>query len=214
MVRIERIETDKTKKAEESLKEAKRKRTTYNTSAVNYALHEVFHGKCYICENKAGSSYQIEHLRPHKENLDLKYDWNNLFWVCAHCNNVKLGKYENILDCTVEDVDKVIVFRKKGYFGKDEKLEFEALDHREETKTTILLLKNVYYGKTVQKEFEAKVLRRRLRKEISNFKELVREYKEAEGEEKKDLELLLKRELKCSSEFTAFNLFFNSSNLS
>ena len=116
----------------------------------------------------------------------MKYDWNNLFLVCAHCNNIKLGKYDDILDCTHENVDDVIAFRKKGYFGKEETLEFEALDNRTETKSTVLLLENVYYGETPQKQMEAKILRKRLRKELSKFKELVREYKEADGIDKED----------------------------
>ena len=204
MVKIERIENEQTKKAILLLEEAKRKGTTYNTPEVNKALYGMFHGKCYICENKEGSSYQIEHLVSHKGNKELKYDWNNLFWVCAHCNNIKLNKYDNILNCTYENVDDVIAFRKKGYFGKDETLEFEALDNRVETKITISLLQNVYYGETPQKEIEAKILRKKLRKELSKFKELVREYKEAEGLDKEDLEILLKRELRNSSEFAAF----------
>ena len=213
MVRIERVENEKTKAAILSLEEARKNGTTYNTPAVNRALYEIFHGKCYLCENKEGSSYQIEHLKAHKNEDDLKYSWKNLFWVCAHCNNVKLDKYDNILDCTVENVDDVIAFRKSGYFGKEERLEFEALDNREETKTTILLLENVYYGKTPQKEFESKILRKRLRKELSNFKELVREYKEADGETKEDLEILLKRELKSSSEFAAFKRWLIKDNM-
>lgn len=204
MVRIERRETEKTQKAVEVLAEAKLNNTTYNTPEVNEALHEIFYRKCYICENKQGSSYQIEHLRPHKKNNDLKYDWNNLFLSCAHCNNIKLGRYDNILDCTNEDVDEVIAFRKIGYFGREEMLQFEALDNREETKQTVALLECVFYGETPQKQFEAKILRKRLREEISRFKGLVRDFKEAEGEDKIDLELALKRELKCSSEFTAF----------
>ena len=44
-------------------------------------------------------------------------------WACAHCNNTKSDRYEPILDCTKEPVEKVIAFRKKGYFGEDEKLE-------------------------------------------------------------------------------------------
>lgn len=204
MIKIERMDNDKTRNAVISLQDAKRKGASYNTPEVNRALYEIFHGKCYICENKEGSSYQIEHLKPHKGNRDLKYDWNNLFWVCAHCNNVKLGKYDNILDCTMENVDDVIAFRKKGYFGKEEILEFEALDERVETKLTVLLLESVYYGETPQKKIEAKILRKKLREELSKFKNLVREYKEAEGEDKVDLEILLKRELKSSSAFTAF----------
>lgn len=204
MVKVERKETEKTKNAKKSLDEEKKKGGTYNTPEVNYALNEIFYGKCYICESKNSSSYQIEHLKPHKGDLDLKFDWNNLFWVCAHCNNVKLAKYDSILDCTKEDVDTIISFRKSGHFGQEEKLEFEALDDREETKNTVELLKLVYYGNTPQKTLEAKILRKRLRKELSGFKELVREYKETEGEEKEDLAFSLKRELKSSSEFAAF----------
>ena len=51
---------------------------------------------------------------------------------------------------------------------------------------------------------EAVILRKHLRKEISNFKEYVREYKEAEDEEKEDLKYLLKRELGDASPFAAF----------
>lgn len=128
MVKIERRDTEKAKQALLSLADAKERGTTYNTEEVNNALREIFYGKCYICENKESSSYQIGHS----------------------------------------------------------------------------LLKSVYYGETPQKMIEAKILRKRLRKEISRFKELVREYKEAEGEEKEDLEISLKRELKSSSEFAAF----------
>ncbi len=51
---------------------------------------------------------------------------------------------------------------------------------------------------------EAKILRRILRKELSGFKEFVREYKEAEDDEKEDLECLLKLQLSDSSPFAAF----------
>lgn len=95
MVKIERKETEKTKKAVADLYEAKG--SSYNTENVNKALKEVFHGKCYICENKNATSYQIEHLIPHRKDVELKYDWNNLFWSCAHCNNIKSDQYDPIL---------------------------------------------------------------------------------------------------------------------
>ena len=135
---------------------------------------------------------------------NLEYDWNNLFLSCAHCNNTKLGKYEPILDCTKIDVDKKIAFRKKGYFGKDEKYIFEVLDDNEETCNTAKLLEDVYYGKTYQKKIEAIMIRQQLRKEISEFKEYIRQYKEAEGEDKEDLKFQICRELKPNSSFTAF----------
>ncbi|MCD7954187.1 MAG: HNH endonuclease [Lachnospiraceae bacterium] len=204
MIRFERKKTEKSEKAVESLLKAKNAHSSYNTPDVIAALREVFHGKCYICENKEITSYQIEHLYPHHGNDDLKYDWNNLFLSCAHCNNTKLAKYDPILDCTKEDIDAVIAFRKTGYFGIEEKLIFQELDSREETHNTAELLRDIYYGSTPQKILEATILRKRLRKELSAFKEYVREYYEADGEDKDDLRCLIERELEDSSAFTAF----------
>ena len=206
MIKIERKETAKTQLAVADLEKARQAGTTYNTDCVNQALREVFHGKCYICENKKSTSYQIEHLIPHRRNSNLKYDWNNLFLVCAHCNNVKLAKYDPILDCTKERVEKLIAFRKSGYFGTDDKLEFIPQEEETEAvKNTVALLKDVYYGTTPQKKMESTVLRRTLRHDLSKFKEYVREYQEAEDEEEKeDMGNLLKQELRDSSAFAAF----------
>lgn len=204
MIKIERKQTEKNALAESDLKIAKETRSSYNTENVNMALRDTFHGKCYICEYKGSTSYQIEHLIPHKEDIELKYDWNNLFWSCAHCNNIKSDKYTPIIDCTKADVEKKIAFRKIGYFGTDEKFVFEPLDDDEETRNTISLLYDAYYGNTPQKKIEANVIRRRLRKSISDFKGYVRDYLEATGEEKTDLEYMIKSELADKAEFAAF----------
>lgn len=195
MIKIERKETPHTQEAMDDLQEACNTGRSYNTEHVNQALQEVFHGKCYICENKEATSYQIEHLIPHRGNKKLKYDWNNLFWVCAHCNNIKSDKYEPILNCTTEPVEHLIAFRKTGYFGTDEKLEFVPVkDDNAAIRNTILLLNDAYYGTTPQKKMEARIIRKTLRKDLSKFKEYVREYQEAENEEEKeDIAMVLKR---------------------
>ena len=204
MIKVERKLTEKSKKAIDSLKREKLKNGSYNTPEVNAALKEMFHGKCYICENKQITSYHIEHLNPHHGNIELKYSWDNLFLSCAHCNNIKSDKFDPIIDCTKENVEDMIAFRKEGYFGRDEKLIFDMLDSRIETQNTIKLLQEVYYGSTPQKKMEATILRRTLRKELSDFKEYVREYQESEDEEKEDLMYLLQMQLSSSSPFAAF----------
>ena len=101
MIKVERKDTEKARVAILALQKAKQRGSDYNTPKVNEALKEMFRKKCYICENKDGiSSYQIEHLTPHRDNADLKYDWKNLFLSCAHCNNIKNAKYVPILDCS------------------------------------------------------------------------------------------------------------------
>lgn len=73
-----------------------------------------FNNKCYICEFKP-SDVEVEHLRPHHGGIEreLKYDWNNLFLSCRHCNNLKNNiKYDgNIIDCTTDDPETHISFK-------------------------------------------------------------------------------------------------------
>ncbi len=205
MIRYNRLDTEKARAAEKSLEEAEASNKSYNAPEVNGALKEMFRGKCYICENKEGiSSFQIEHLKPHKGDAELKYDWNNLFWSCAHCNNIKNAKYDPILDCTKVDVDKKIAFRKEGYFGKDEKFQFIPLEEGAEIENTVALLYEAYYGSTPQKKVEAANIRKALRRSLSDFKNLIREYCEAEDYDKEDMRCLIHKELGQGSPFTAF----------
>ena len=202
MIKIERKTTEKSEQAVESLKNSEEKGSTYNTKEVMGALFETFHGKCYICEANERSSYQIDHLVPHRGDKKLKYDWNNLFLSCAHCNNIKSDKYDPIIDCTEEEVDELIAFRKVGWFGTDEKLEFTALEDSDKVKNTVRLLYAIHYGTTPQK---AKILRKEIREELFKFKGYVRDYYDSdEGEEKEDLRCCLKKELSEKSKFTAF----------
>jgi len=71
MIKIERKETPHTQEAMDDLQESCSTGHSYNTEHVNQALREVFHGKCYICENKEATSYQIEHLIPHRGDKKL-----------------------------------------------------------------------------------------------------------------------------------------------
>lgn len=203
MVKIERTNGEKAKIAIISLEKERNKESgTYNTLDVFDALNEMFHGKCYLCEQRG--SYQIEHLVPHKGDKNLEFNWNNLLLACPHCNNIKKEKYTPILDCTKEDVDKKIAFRKKGYWGTEEHLEFTALTNEPETQMTVELLKEIHSGSTPQKRAEAKILYVRIIKSMREFKNYVLEYEESNGQIKLDILELIKRELRPTSEFTAF----------
>ena len=205
MVRIERTETPLSQAAKNSLAKEKQKSSgTYNTEEVNAALQDIFYNKCYLCEDQGLTSCQIEHLKPHKGDPELKFSWDNLFLVCTHCNNIKGDKYWPIWDCTQEDVDEHIAFRKEGYFGKPESLKFSPLDELPETQNTCALLNDVYYGTTPQKIIEANFIRKKLREEVGKFKNLVRDYMQAQGNQKKELYHTIKHELLSSSPFAAF----------
>ena len=66
----------------------------YRNGVVFDTLVEDCHCKCYICEDKT-TDINVEHIVPHRSDVALRYDWNNLFLACGHCNNTvpitKLG---------------------------------------------------------------------------------------------------------------------------
>ena len=110
------IKIKRTFPAPESLAiEAKKESGKYDKPDVVRQLREDAHGKCYICEMKDLQDPVVEHLLPHKGGKypDRKFDWNNLFWACGHCNSVKnQQKYEEgILDCCNQDPEKLINFK-------------------------------------------------------------------------------------------------------
>lgn len=191
--------------APEILKEEKQKKNgSYNQKEVLDRLKQDFHNKCYICETKPGT-LNIEHLISHKGNKDLKFDWENLFLSCGHCNNIKLNDYDNILDCTKEDVENCISYRFEPLLPKA-KVKIEALKDDDRVKKTVELLDKVYNGTTVLKNMESENIRKKLLDELMKFQKMIYNYEYEDFDEEDKLMLLqkIKSSLKDSSEYTAF----------
>lgn len=88
MVKVERSQP-----APESLEIEKKKESgSYKLKDVVERLQKDFNDTCYICELKGLQDPEVEHLLPHHNGryIDRKFDWNNLFWVCGHCNIIKI----------------------------------------------------------------------------------------------------------------------------
>ncbi|MCM1038403.1 MAG: hypothetical protein NC434_03700 [Ruminococcus sp.] len=114
MVKIERSFP-----APESLaEEAKKISGKYDKPDVIARLKKDFHNKCYICEMRELQDPNVEHLLPHKNGKypERKFDWENLFWVCGHCNGIKKSsKYDaGIIDCCRQDPEEYLNFRLIG----------------------------------------------------------------------------------------------------
>lgn len=87
---------------------------------------------------------------------------------------------------------------------KNDRYEFEPLEESIEIDNTVHLLHDAYYGTTEQKKMEAVNIRRELRRNLSAFKEYVREYEEADDYDKEDYKCAIKREVGGGEPFTAF----------
>ncbi len=94
--------------------EAEKATGKYDKQDVIEQLKRDFHNKCYICEMKELQDPNVEHLLPHKNGRypERKFDWENLFWSCGHCNGIKNNnKYdEGIIDCCKQDPERYLHF--------------------------------------------------------------------------------------------------------
>ncbi len=178
----------------------------YKCGDVLERLKNDFNNKCYICEYKEPETINVEHFKPHKGDNALKFCWNNLFWSCSHCNNTKLGKYDNILNC-IDANDRVeeklkYIFKPFPY----EKVTIESLDNSDKTNNTKELLLEIYNGTTPLKKIESSNLRNKLLEEVKAFQDYLIEYfKDTnDTEDKKYLLLKIKGHLNVASNFTSF----------
>lgn len=110
------VKVERTFPAPASLEnESRKKNGSYEKPDVVKQLKDNFHNKCYICEMKNLQDPEVEHLLPHKNGKyrERKFDWNNLFWACGHCNKVKnQKKYDaGIIDCCKLDPEQMLFFR-------------------------------------------------------------------------------------------------------
>lgn len=194
MVKIERSYP-----APESLKDKK----SYREKDVIERLLEDFHGKCYICELDKLTDINVEHLRPHKGNtyLDLKFDWDNLFLSCPHCNGIKKKEeYDNmILDCCKVDPEEKINFEFKG---TDIRVFSKNFEDKEASKTANLIYEVFNLKNTGIRIYTSDFRFKELQKEMTLLFTLLEKLKNNKDDV---LNLkILKEILKRKSRFAAF----------
>lgn len=71
-------------------------------------------GKCMYCESAVSHTYywDVEHIKPKSLFPHLEFEWTNLWYVCAKCNNTKRDKYNEttaFIDPYTEDPEEHIV---------------------------------------------------------------------------------------------------------
>lgn len=155
--------------APESLaKEAKKVTGRYDKQDVIERLKKDFHNKCYICEMKELQDPNVEHLRPHKNGKypERKFDWENLFWSCGHCNGIKNnGKYdEGIIDCCKQDPEEYLKFQVKN---DDVVIGVSDFDDEMQKRTALLIEETFSLKNTGMRTYTSNERLRLLQKEMN-----------------------------------------------
>ncbi|PPV15430.1 HNH endonuclease [Clostridium butyricum] len=180
---------------------------TYRTEEVLEMLKKDFFNKCYICEYKKPTTLNVEHFVSHKGDIELKFNWDNLFLACSHCNNIKGTKYDNIILSPISENENVETFihYEMPTFPKS-KVKLEVLKNTEKTKNTVKLLNEVYNGTTPLKSIESEYIRENILKELIDIQTSLINYYDDDSDEydrsaaKKNIINHLNR----NSAFTAF----------
>lgn len=181
----------------------------YNSEDVLERLVEDFFNKCYLCEEKEISGINVEHLKPHKGDIDKKFQWENLFLVCPHCNNTKLGNEDEILDCT-NPSHKVNDWIEYNFISFPKtKVELKIINNIDIVNNTVTLLDKIYNGSTVNKKIEADNIKKKIMREIQSFENLIFEYI---YNSKKELVEEIKEKLSRKSAFSAFKRWIIKNN--
>jgi len=185
--------------------EKKKKNGDYKCGDVLERLRSDFKNKCYICETKAPYGINVEHFIAHQNDLELKFDWNDLFFVCPHCNNIKLHIFDNILNCTIleHQVEQSVKLEMNPFpFAK---VKMTAQNDNLKTKNTAQLLERIYNGHTPTKRIEAANIRSSILNEIMDFQSDLVTYFETEPSKLKELlHAKIENHLSPSSAYTAF----------
>ncbi len=152
--------------------EASKPNGNYACNGVITQLEIDFKGKCYICDSANPRPIAVEHFKPKSRYPMLKFDWNNLFYVCGHCNGIKLDKpeYDEILNCT--DSHEIITDLIEFIFDpiKEESPEFIlTIPSTPKSQATAELLDEIFEGNTENQQIAAANLKKDLILEMSNF---------------------------------------------
>lgn len=181
-------------------------RGNYNLADVIEQLEKDFKKKCYICETKA-TSFEVEHLVSHRKNIDLKFNWDNLFLSCRHCNNIKSTSFDEILNCAKEDVEAHIKYKMDLFPMAEVEITTTSKDVR--VLKTVELLDKCFNGEhTPTKNLDAKNIRDNILNQLNIFRTEINEYFEAiendEEDEIPNIKKSIKRHLNNNSEYASF----------
>ncbi|MBY8157876.1 hypothetical protein KW508_07675 [Vibrio fluvialis] len=180
----------------------------YDSEDVWKALNKVFHKKCYICETSEPQDINVEHFVPHEGDIGLKFDWNNLYFSCGRCNNIKLVRYNDLLNCCDPNVDVVRAVKHlppSTPYAKH--LRIEAQNDDDKTKLTAELLDKVFNSEhTPNKAVSSSFLRKRVFNQYNLLLTQLNNYYDpvALPDEKRMAVDRIKLLLKASSPYSAF----------
>lgn len=173
---------------------------THVRESVASALGNDQHFKCYICERKCITDYQVEHLRCKSKCPSLKHKWSNLFLSCGYCNVKKSHKYNHCLNPARQPIERII---DQSIDMANARAVFTPLVNADtaEVKDTLSLLNAIYNGDGKHRSLREQRFFDYTCQVIANFRAMLRDWLECPSESNR---IKVSSELQMDKECLAF----------
>ena len=146
----------------------------YDGEDVKSQLFSDQHSKCYFCERKVSTDFQIDHLESCQNYPQKRIEWTNLLLSCNYCNQKKGCRYDGILNplnCNVED----IVEQRINHDSKT--MVFKSNEESQEIKDTINLLESVFNGNRKLRKWKERMFYNKVEELLNRFDKIINAYK-------------------------------------
>ena len=171
----------------------------YTDDAVKRAILDDQDDKCYICERKVTTDYEVEHLASQANNGEAVNEWSNLYIACGYCNGKKSDMFDDIKHPDIYNVEEVITH---SVDLEHECVNFTTTSEDPAVIKTVALLERMFNGTNALK----RVLREtrfynQFKQSYNNFQGVVHDYLAGRSEEMRPV---IEALISLKSEYLAF----------
>ena len=178
----------------------------YDGEDVKRQLATDQHQKCYICERKQTTDFQIDHLHSQEHHPEEKYNWENLFFACSYCNTKKSSHFDGIVNPNKEAIEEKI---EQTLNYRDNRAVFTTDDTSEAIQQTITLLNRIFNGKDIMRKFKEECFFREFLSKMNKFEQAIYDYLSTPTPE---TEQVIRELLSIEQEFLGFKYWIIKNN--
>lgn len=171
----------------------------YTDDVVKRAILEDQDDKCYICERKVTTDYQVEHLASQKHDAAGVNEWENLYIACNYCNDKKKTSFDDIQHPDTYNVEDVI---RHSVDLENEHVTFTTTSDDPGVEKTVKMLDRMFNGTNAPKRVLMETrFYNQFKRNYNNFQGVVHDYLSGHQEEMRPV---IETLIGLKSEYLAF----------
>lgn len=171
----------------------------YTDDAVKRAILEDQDDKCYICERKVTTDYEVEHLASQKHDAAGVNEWENLYIACNYCNDKKKTSFDDIQHPDTYNIEDVI---RHSVDLENEHVTFTTTSDDPGVEKTVKMLDRMFNGTNAPKRVLMETrFYNQFKLSYNNFQGVVHDYLSGHQEEMRPV---IENLIGLKSEYLAF----------